>query len=33
VPFGYPRSPELRFTAAFAGLAARVSAALREDER
>ena len=31
VPFGHPRSPELRFTAEFAELAARVSAALRED--
>ena len=33
VPFGYPRPRELRFTADFAELAARVSAALREDER
>ena len=33
VPFGYPRPPDLRFSAEFTGLAARVSAALREDER
>lgn len=33
VPFGYPRPRDLRFTADFAELAARVSAALREDER
>lgn len=33
VPFSYPRPRELRFTAEFAELAARVSAALREDER
>jgi NitT/TauT family transport system ATP-binding protein len=32
VPFGRPRPPELRFTADFAELAARVSAALREDD-
>jgi NitT/TauT family transport system ATP-binding protein len=33
VPFGYPRPRDLRFTADFAELAARVSGALREDER
>jgi hypothetical protein len=33
VPFGRPRPRELRFTSDFAELAARVSGALREDER
>jgi NitT/TauT family transport system ATP-binding protein len=30
VPFGYPRSPDLRFTPEFGELAGRVSHALRE---
>jgi NitT/TauT family transport system ATP-binding protein len=30
VPFGYPRSPELRYSAAFAGLAGQVGSALQE---
>jgi NitT/TauT family transport system ATP-binding protein len=30
VPFGYPRSPDLRFTAEFSEIAGRVSRTLRE---
>ncbi|SDL37535.1 NitT/TauT family transport system ATP-binding protein [Glycomyces sambucus] len=33
VPFDFPRDPELRYTAAFAALAAEVSAALRGDRQ
>jgi NitT/TauT family transport system ATP-binding protein len=33
VPFGYPRSPELRFDPEFAALAGQVSQALREGHR